>query len=134
MKILKKMMAVALAVGTLSSVGAMNVGAEPWTAKNVNINGAGGTTSDDVTISQNQNGAKAICNYNTHSVVNATTGYTRINCLTYAMSQKTITNLGSVTLNPSVVPLIDINVTYRVSASTPTYGDVFWSKGNIVRK
>ncbi|MDR0919106.1 MAG: hypothetical protein LBM93_07645 [Oscillospiraceae bacterium] len=137
MKKLKKLLAVVLAVGTLSTISAMNVGAAtsaPWTAKCVNINGAGGTSSDTVTISQYQKGATAICNYSTHTVATATTGITTINCLTYSMSSKTITNIGSVILSPNVVPLIDINVSYRVSAYSPTPSDVFWSKGNIIKR
>jgi len=138
MKKFKKIIATMTAMTTIA-VGMTGVGASAasWEASHVNEPGAPGSasTSPSVVVSHKAAGADAVCNTNIHSNSTATTGTTYIDCATYTMAQKSIVKTGSVVCNPNVgAPIVDVSVTYKVSAYTPTSSDVFWSKGNITKK
>lgn len=133
----KKTIAAVVAAATLTvGMGSLSASAEPWSASHVNVPGVpySESTVDTVTIYQKAKGANAICNYNTHTNVNATDGTTIIRCVTHSMTEQRIPNLNSEICEPDVGnPLVEIAVTYQIAASTPTSNDVFWSKGNIIK-
>ena len=136
-KTFKRTMAALLATATMAvGVGGISASATSWEASHVNVSGAPSSesTTDYITVANRSAGAKAVCNYNSHSNTTADTGYTYINCTNYTMTQVKIENTASKTCKPSVgSPTTDISVSYKVSASTPTSNDVFWTRGNITK-
>ena len=64
------------------------------------------------------------------------TGKTYFDCVTYPdMSRKTISNLGTATLNPSIGnPSTDVDITYYISAYTSKSSNTYWSSGSIAKK
>ncbi len=133
----KKLTAGLMAAAILTvGMGSYTANAEPWATSHVNMPGApySESTVAYVTIYQKGAGARAVCNYNSHTNANATTGTTTIHCLTYTMTPQMITQTGSVECHPNVgEPISDISVRYQIYATTPTDSDIFWSKGNINR-
>ena len=128
---------VASAMCVTGTISAISASATSWEASHVNVPGAPGSESKVayITVYHRAAGATATCNYNSHSNSRATTGTTTIRCTSHTMSDKTITKTSSTTCNPNVgAPYNDIAVNYKVSAYTPTSNDVFWSKGNIVKR
>jgi len=127
----------AAAICIIGSMSSISASATSWRASHVNTPGAPTSESriDYITVYQDENGALAICNHNTHSNASATIGITTINCVSHDMSSATIYKTNSTSCYPNVGdPNYDIPVVYKVSAYTPTYNDIFWSKGNIVKK
>lgn len=138
MKKLKNLIGV-LSITLLVSLGIGNssVGATSWSVSHANYPGAPSSegVAKSIIVKHRAAGAKATCNYSTHSNVNATTGYTYISCENYSMTRKSIKNLNYVICNPNVgSPISDISVRYRVSAYTPTSSDTYNSKGNIEKR
>lgn len=136
MKLRKRIAALGASLVLAVSMMSISASAASWFASHVNLPGMPSNTGAKayVVVYHRAKGAKATCNYNTHTNAGATTGYTTIECITYYMSSKTIPNLGYKNCNPSVgSPNTDIYVQYYVTAYTPTYNDEFQSKGNIVK-
>lgn len=130
----------ALIAATTMAVGMSSLGASAadFKVSHVNVPGAPSSESKtaNVTVAHRSAGATATVSscYNTDG--SGTTGKTYFNCVTYSnMGRVTIENLGAATLKPSIGnPSVDINITYKVSASTPNSQNVFWSSGSIVKK
>lgn len=137
----KRTLAALIATTTLTvGIGSINANAAStsasWSASHVNVYGApsSSSTSPVVEIMQSDEGAKAVCNSVSHSNTDAYIGYTYINCTNYSMQEVTIRNTNPGYCYPSVgFPLVDIPVKYKVTASTTSYPDVFWSRGTITK-
>lgn len=126
-----------LLVGASLMLGSMSASAASWEASHVNQTGVpiSASTIAHVIVYHRAAGAKATCNYNSHTNANATTGETRIECVNYTMTKQVIQKTGTADCKPNVgEPTVDVAVSYKVSAITPTAEDIFWSKGNIVKK
>lgn len=138
----KKIMAAIIAVTTMAiSMNAVSTSAsnttDTWEVSCVTVPGAssGDSKIDYPVVYHKQAGVNAYCNSNTHTNTSAVTGYTKIECVTYSMDAKTITNTGSKICMPNVgEPNVDIYVKYKVSATTPYSNDIFWSKGTLVKR
>lgn len=105
-----------------------------WETSHVNISGAPYEAShiDQKTISHRKEGAKVVCNYNSHTNANASQGTTTVRCITFSMAAATINNTDTIFCHPDVgAPNVDISVKYTFTANTPTNNDEFWAKGNI---
>ena len=78
-------MAVVVCVSASLPVSAADIAT--WSTAHANVIGAPGTASyaDHQTISHTNKGARVVCNYNSHTNVNATTGTTTVSCNTYSM-------------------------------------------------
>lgn len=135
-KTLRKITASIMAITTLAvGMTAISANAASWSASHVSGAPGSASTTATLTVAHKAAGATAYCNYNTHTNTTAVTGYTRIDCTNYSMTQKQITNTGSVICNPSVgSPTTNISVGYKVSAYTPSSNDTFWTKGNIIAR
>lgn len=116
------------------SLGKSAVFAASWQASHYNYPGAPDSASNVayVTVYQGSLGAKAVCNYNSHSNTSATTGKTIIECTSHAMSPCTLIKTDYGFCKPDVGnPTPGVTVNYVVTAETSTMNDVFWSKGTI---
>ncbi len=141
-RVFKNTLAALIAATTLTvGVGSINANAEvstsaPWSASHVNVYGAPSSASTSpVVIIKQREVATAVCNSVSHSNTSAYTGYTYIDCVSHTMQQVTIKNTDLKECKPDVgSPLIDIEVQYKVSATTTSSSDVFWSYGTISKK
>lgn len=104
-----------------------------WKIKHMNISGMPSSESrvnDTCAILYSTKGADAYCTSASHSV-NGGSGKTRVNCASFPMTQRTITNIGFVHCSPTVSGVITY-VYYSFSANTSTSNNTFNASGNIV--
>lgn len=132
---------VASAMCVTGSMGAISASAstyEEFTVSHVNYYGAPSSESTTATrtIGHRSAGATATVSSCHNTDGSGATGKTYFDCVTYPdMSRKTISNLGTATLNPSIGnPSTDVDITYFISAYTSKSSNTYWSSGSIAKK